>query len=541
MLKLPDRPSDAPRSADESPLAGLGAVFSALDDAVALVDRPAQRLRWTSRAWQLRWPSLRAGSTLAEIEQALPGLGAAARAAEPNTAGTPRRLSVGPASEWEAELAGLDPGTLLLRLTDRREQSRALQRQLDDREQLLFTSRVISVGEMASTLAHELNQPIGAAANLMRGLRKRLARCGGGLAAEESEALDRAIDQVMFASRIIARIREFTHSHQPRQARVDFSSLLRSSASLLDWDLRRTGARLALEMPDAAVLVRGDAVMLQQVVVNLMRNALDALRTDPPEDPRLTLRLLRRREGGGAAGERQRLRPRRRGGRQDVRALRLQQAQRHGPRPVDLPLVRRAAPRAPVVQPPCRPRRHLPPRPAPAGSGARQPLIQDAPIMNHRTVYIVDDNAEFRESTRFWLSGCGFDVQTWGDPCEAVDALARRERRGPACLILDVRMPQLSGLDVHDSAAGARRRAAGDLHERPRRCAAGRAGDAEGRGHAAREAVRRRGAGSRAGNGVCERRVPVRGARERPTPRRLWRPSSPRTRRTSASSRARRA
>jgi two-component system, LuxR family, response regulator FixJ len=70
--------------------------------------------------------------------------------------------------------------------------------------------------------------------------------------------------------------------------------------------------------------------------------------------------------------------------------------------------------------------------------------------MNHRTVYIVDDNAEFLESTRFWLSGCGFDVQTWGDPCEAVDALARRERRGPACLILDVRMPQLSGLDVHD-------------------------------------------------------------------------------------------
>ena len=70
--------------------------------------------------------------------------------------------------------------------------------------------------------------------------------------------------------------------------------------------------------------------------------------------------------------------------------------------------------------------------------------------MNQRTVYIVDDNAEFRESTRFWLSGCGFDVQTWGDPCEAVDALARRDRSGRACLILDVRMPQLSGLDVHD-------------------------------------------------------------------------------------------
>jgi two-component system response regulator FixJ len=70
--------------------------------------------------------------------------------------------------------------------------------------------------------------------------------------------------------------------------------------------------------------------------------------------------------------------------------------------------------------------------------------------MNPRTVYIVDDNAEFREATCFWLEGFGFDVRAWGDPHEAVEALARRDRNEPACLMLDVRMPQLSGLDVHD-------------------------------------------------------------------------------------------
>jgi two-component system response regulator FixJ len=70
--------------------------------------------------------------------------------------------------------------------------------------------------------------------------------------------------------------------------------------------------------------------------------------------------------------------------------------------------------------------------------------------MGTRTVYIVDDNTEFRESTRFWLSGFGFDVHTWGNPHEAVEALARRDRRESACLMLDVRMPELSGLDVHD-------------------------------------------------------------------------------------------
>ena len=71
--------------------------------------------------------------------------------------------------------------------------------------------------------------------------------------------------------------------------------------------------------------------------------------------------------------------------------------------------------------------------------------------MNARTIYIVDDNPEFLASTEFWLSGAGFDVKTWGDPVEAIEALTQRDRNRQACLMLDVRMPQLSGLDVHDA------------------------------------------------------------------------------------------
>jgi two-component system, LuxR family, response regulator FixJ len=66
------------------------------------------------------------------------------------------------------------------------------------------------------------------------------------------------------------------------------------------------------------------------------------------------------------------------------------------------------------------------------------------------SVYIVDDDTEFRESARFWLGGFGYRVQAWGDPLEAIEALLQRDRSEPACLMLDVRMPQLSGLDVHD-------------------------------------------------------------------------------------------
>jgi two-component system, LuxR family, sensor kinase FixL len=285
------RPAAAPRRPKTRPakVAPAQAIALArLGDAVALIHRGSRQLVWVSDAWRALLPEFAVAGDACALEPHLAGLGAALDSGCDDCAS--RRLELGDNAQWGAELIVLDDHWLL-RLTDRREQGRALQRQLDDREQLLFTSRVFSVGEMATTLAHELNQPIGATANLLRGLRSRLARRKQPLDAEEAGALERAIEQVMFAARVITRIREFTHSHQPRHGRVDLSALLRASASLLDWDLRRSRARLQLQLPEGAVLVRGDEVMLQQVLVNLMRNALDAMRADPPEDPQLTLTL----------------------------------------------------------------------------------------------------------------------------------------------------------------------------------------------------------------------------------------------------------
>jgi two-component system response regulator FixJ len=74
--------------------------------------------------------------------------------------------------------------------------------------------------------------------------------------------------------------------------------------------------------------------------------------------------------------------------------------------------------------------------------------------MTARTVYIVDGNADFREATRARLSGAGFEVTAWGDAGEAIDQLAagaRRDRGHYACLLLDLGMPPVSGLVVHDA------------------------------------------------------------------------------------------
>jgi len=73
-----------------------------------------------------------------------------------------------------------------------------------------------------------------------------------------------------------------------------------------------------------------------------------------------------------------------------------------------------------------------------------------------RTIYIVDDNAEFRRSAQWWLSSAGYAVVDYADPVDALGALQARPPTGAACLLLDMRMPGMSGLDLHDrlNAAG---------------------------------------------------------------------------------------
>ena len=158
--------------------------WAQLGDAAALVDASTHALDWASPAWLALWPTLDTGADRQALDQALPGLTTALAAACDDHA--PRRVCLGETQQWELQIAHVGASHLLLRATDRHEQTRALQRQLDDREQLLFTSRVFSVGEMATTLAHELNQPIGATANLLRGLRSRLSRRSSAMNAEEA-------------------------------------------------------------------------------------------------------------------------------------------------------------------------------------------------------------------------------------------------------------------------------------------------------------------------------------------------------------------
>lgn len=155
------------------------------------------------------------------------------------------------------------------------------------RDDLFSRSRTISVSEMATTLAHEINQPVGAVVNLLRASCRRLANADADPAdtlARIAPALEQALEQALYTSSVVARIRDFTRTRRPSREPIDVGELVSRSLALLDWLLEVERCRVECALPDAVAGLVGDATMLQQVLVNLVRNAIEAMHGTSPED-----------------------------------------------------------------------------------------------------------------------------------------------------------------------------------------------------------------------------------------------------------------
>ena len=271
-------------------LAPVRDAVEALGESLVVLDPAAGVIVWAAPAAATQLPKLAAGTPIATVTDLLDGLGAALRAAG-DTPVRARLVHTETGAVYDATLTGrraAGGARVYLRLEDAAERQQAQSRHLADRERLLFTSRALSVGEMASTLAHELNQPLGSIANLLRGLKARAER-GPLTDAVAGPALAKAVEQVHYASAIIARIREYVHARQPRREPLDLSRLARTALDLLDWEIGRDGVRTATRLPADLPPVLGDEVMIQQVVTNLARNAIEAMRTCDPADRELTI------------------------------------------------------------------------------------------------------------------------------------------------------------------------------------------------------------------------------------------------------------
>jgi two-component system, LuxR family, sensor kinase FixL len=169
------------------------------------------------------------------------------------------------------------------------QQTQARLRELQS--ELVHVSRLTAMGEMASALAHELNQPLAAISNYMKGSRKLLAGSTDANAPTIESALDRAAEQAIRAGQIIRRLRDFVARGESEKRVESLSKLIEEAGALGLAGSREQSVQLHFRFDPSADLVLADRVQIQQVLVNLFRNALEAM----AQLPRRELAVINRR------------------------------------------------------------------------------------------------------------------------------------------------------------------------------------------------------------------------------------------------------
>ena len=192
-------------------------------------------------------------------------------------------------------------------LTERQETQQRLH---DLQAELAHMSRFTAMGEMASTLAHELNQPLTAVASYLNGCRRLLERGdgaemvvlrdGGAAAAREGgieavlrNGIERAAEQAMRAGQIIRRLRAFVSRGETERNVESLPKLIEEAGALALVGAKETGMRVRFAFDPAAPFVLADKIQVQQVLLNLMRNAMEAMQEASVRELRIATCLSR--------------------------------------------------------------------------------------------------------------------------------------------------------------------------------------------------------------------------------------------------------
>lgn len=143
-------------------------------------------------------------------------------------------------------------------------------------EKIQLTSRLTTMGEMASSLAHELNQPLTAIANYNMAI---VAMIKSGNISQEKllSALEKSANQAERAGKIISRIREFVKRSEPRRQSTPVSDIINNTLDLADIDARKRGIKIKANVPDDLPNVLADPILIEQVLLNLVKNGLEAM------------------------------------------------------------------------------------------------------------------------------------------------------------------------------------------------------------------------------------------------------------------------
>jgi len=163
-------------------------------------------------------------------------------------------------------------------LTERQKTEARLQ---ELQSELVHISRLTAMGEMASALAHELNQPLSAITNYMKGSRRLLEQTTDERAGVVREAMDSAAEQAIRAGQIIRRLRDFVARGESERRVESMAKLVEEASALALVGVKDQGIHVRFQLSQSNDLVLVDKVQTQQVLLNLIRNAVEAMHDSP--------------------------------------------------------------------------------------------------------------------------------------------------------------------------------------------------------------------------------------------------------------------
>ena len=249
--------------------------------------------------WPPEWPPYWPPEQVAEYQRRQAGRLAAPQAATPAQEGYEtvfmrRNGERFPVMIYEAPLVdGVGKHTgWMSAVVDLSAQRRAEDLSRQQQERLQATARLASVGEMASLLSHELNQPLSAIASYATGSLNLMAEPDGQTLSLMHQAMSRIAEQAERAGRVIKSVHDFVRRRHQAHEVIAADLLIESVLPLVRLQARKCGARVALDLLQPAPRIKVDRTMVEQVLLNLARNGLQAMEADTPlADRLLTLRV----------------------------------------------------------------------------------------------------------------------------------------------------------------------------------------------------------------------------------------------------------
>ena len=172
---------------------------------------------------------------------------------------------------------------------DMTERNEAAEKIRQHRSELAHVGRLSTLGEMASGIAHELNQPLTAISTNARAC-VRMLESGRTTPERCSDVLEKVAVQAERAGEVIRHMRRFVRKDEPGLEPLRLGTAIDSVVELLRPDARRAGITLQLDLAGSDRCVMAQAIQIEQVILNLARNAIEAMADSPPERRRLMLR-----------------------------------------------------------------------------------------------------------------------------------------------------------------------------------------------------------------------------------------------------------